>query len=398
MSARLLLLSFLLVTTSVKAQNSNLIVNNTQKPLIRLKDKISRYQTFVYTSDKLDMLIQNEYKKQNKENDRGIIGDLGKSFLNAGKGIAGGYVTSIIDVGVNSIAALLTRNANNKLKWEEMVRAENTYQQTLTTVEPINNFYAQTSLDGPMDPAGMNFNGIGCLRTVGNDTVFYISCHIDQGKINRIINHSKFELALDTLIIDPYQCDLPNSRFDTGFSFDQRNNLQMTIEMQLSSSWVNQWTQVQKDQELGKFILNIPINQSDLNAAGKLRYVRAENMPAKYKVTGESFIIPRSYMGYRDKNNSYYDSWGTGDYNITLLLKETCGITADYSKNWKDDWKKRQNAKNDESLLQRSWKTVSSQRWDELSKKWVITTLKAPADIINKELLKELDLPAAPKK
>lgn len=393
MKTPLLILLSALALGPVKAQHSNFIASAKGQ-----ERGTSRYQTFIYTSDKIDLLIQNEYKRQNKENDRGFLGDLGKSFLNAGKGIAGGYVTSIIDAGVNTIASLITRNANNKLKWEEIVKGENSYQEKLTTVEPINNFYSQASIDGPMDPAGMNFNGIGCLRTIGKDTVFYISCHIDETKISRIINHSKFELSLDTLIIDPYQCDLPNSSFNTKFSFDQRNNLQMTIEMRLTSSWVNQWTQVQNDQELGKFVLTVPVNQSDLDSSGKLRYVKSENTPAKYKVVGESFIIPRSYMGYRDKNNNYYDSWGTGDYNIELLLKESCGITAEYNKNWKDDWKKRQNARNDEGFMQRSWQTISSQRWDEISKKWVVTTLKAPADLINKDLLKELNLPAATKK
>lgn len=356
------------------------------------QSKIFRYETFVYTSNKIDLLIQDAYKKRTEQRDRGLLEDLGSSVLNAGKGIAGGYVTSLLDVGVNTIASLITKNANDKLKWEEVVKGENTYVETLTTVEPINNFYSRPSVDGPMDPAGMNFNGIGCLRTIGGDTVFYISCHIDESKINRIINHSKFELSLDTLIIDPYRCDLPNSTFDTLFSFDRRNNLQIAVDMHLKSSWINQWTQVQSNQELGSFTLSIPINKSDLDARRKLRYVKPENTPAKYKIAGESFIIPRSYMGFRDKNNNYYDSWGTGDYQVELSLKESCGITEAYRNGWKSDWKQRKNAKNKEGFVKRSWKMVSSQKWDEMGKKWVITTLKAPADIINKELLKELDL------
>lgn len=63
----------------------------------------------------------------------------------------------------------------------------------------------------------MKFDGIGCLRKEGNDTVFYISCHIDRNKINRIINHSKFELALDTLIICPTRSNLPNSVLNIPF-------------------------------------------------------------------------------------------------------------------------------------------------------------------------------------
>lgn len=362
------------------------------------KEKISRYETFVYTSDKIDILIQREYEKQKREKsqtgtDRGYLADLGKSALNAGKGIAGGYVTSVIDLGVNAIAALLTRSANDKIKWEEIVKAENMYQETLSTVEPINNFYSYPSFDGPMDPAGMNFNGIGCLRTVEGDTALYVSCHIDESKISRIINHTKFELSLDTLIIDPYQCDLPNSNFDTQFSFNQRNNLQIVIEMHLVSSWMSASPQLQKDQELGSFTISVPVNQTDLDAQGKLRYVRTTGALAKYKIAGESFIVPRSYMGYRDENG-YKESWGTGDYKVEISLKETCGVTNAYRNNWKADWKKRQEAENDENFVQRSWKTITSQRWNEISKQWVITTLKAPADMINSNLLEELNLSA----
>jgi hypothetical protein len=241
----------------------------------------------------------------------------------------------------------------------------------------------------------MNFNGIGCLRTIEGDTIFYISCRVDESKISRIINHSKFELSLDTLIIDPYRCNLPNSNFDAQFSFEQRKNLLITIEMRLTSSWINELTQLQKNQELGSFTINIAVSQSDLDSQGKLRYMKTADTPDKYKIAGESFIIPRSFMGFRDEENNFRNIWGTGDYKIELLLKETCGITDVYRKNWKADWKKRQNAEKDKSFVQRSWKTISSQRWDEISKQWVITTLKAPADIINNDLLEELNLPTS---
>lgn len=36
----------------------------------------------------------------------------------------------------------------------------------------MNDFYKETSFDGALDPKGMRFDGIGCLRKEGNDTVF----------------------------------------------------------------------------------------------------------------------------------------------------------------------------------------------------------------------------------
>jgi hypothetical protein len=245
----------------------------------------------------------------------------------------------------------------------------------------------------------MNFYGIGCVRTVDKDTVFYISTHIDEAKINRIINHSKFELSLDTLIIDPYKLDLPNSNFpDAAFSFDDRKDLQITVEMRLVSSWINELTQLQNNQELGSFAVNIPISKRDLDADGKLRCVMKSGEVAQYKIAGESFIVPRSFMGYRDEENNYKDSWGTGDYDVHIKIRESCGITESFRKQWKADWKRREDAENSENFVQRTYKMISSQKWNEITKQWVVTTVKAPADIVTNDLLETLGLPNAGKK
>ncbi|MDR1747326.1 MAG: hypothetical protein LBR49_08690, partial [Tannerella sp.] len=52
--------------------------------------KISRYETYVYTSDRVNVLIKNEYEKEKNKNagDRGLLSDLGMAALNASKGIA----------------------------------------------------------------------------------------------------------------------------------------------------------------------------------------------------------------------------------------------------------------------------------------------------------------------
>ena len=207
------------------------------------------YQTFIYTSDEL----ADEIAKQSEElgTSRGYLGDLFNASKEAGKGIASGYVTSFIDLGVNAIGALLTRNSRLKEDWEETVKKENVYQTQISTVSEVNDFYKQTSFDGAMDPKGMRFDGIGCLRKENKDTVFYISCHIDRSKINRIINHSKFELVLDTLIICPTHSNLPNSSLDIPFSFEERKNFTLSMNIKLLSSWMNEIVQLQMNQELG---------------------------------------------------------------------------------------------------------------------------------------------------
>ena len=350
------------------------------------------YQTFIYTSDEL----AEEIAKQSEElgTSRSYLGDLFNASIEAEKGIASGYVTSFIDLGVNAIGSLLTRNSRLKEEWEETVKQENVYQTQISTVSEVNDFYKQTSFDGAMDPKGMRFDGIGCLRKENNDTVFYISCHIDRSKINRIINHSKFELVLDTLIISPIHSNLPNSSLDIPFSFEERKNFTLSMNIKLLSSWINEIVQLQKNQELGEFSINIPVDQSVLDKKGYLRYVRNTNETPAYKVLGESFIVPRSYMGFRDENDNYKNSWGTGEYKLDIILKETCDVTDQYRNKWKEDRKRRKKKLPKENFFVSSWQTISNQRWDELTKSWVITTLKAPASIITKDVIDKLGLAA----
>lgn len=359
-------------------------------PFFGISQQQVEYRTFIYTSDDLaeEIARQNEIHRTS----RSYIGDLLGAGLEVGKGIAAGYVTSFIDLGVNAVGSLITRNSRLKEEWEKTVKAENTYKTQISTVSEVNDFYKETSFDGAMDPKGMRFDGIGCLRKEGKDTVFYISCHIDRSKIHRIINHSKFELILDTLIISPTRSNLPNTPLDIPFSFEERKNFTMSIHIKITSSWMNEIVQLQKDQELGEFSINIPVDTSLLDDKGFFRYVReAESQPA-YRIIGESFIVPRSYMGYRDENDNYKNSWGTGEYKLSIELQETCEVTDQYRENWKEDRRRRKEMQPQNGFFATNWQTVSNQHWDELMKAWVITTLKAPAGIITKDAINHLGL------
>ena len=347
------------------------------------------YQTFIYTSEDLALEIQ---QLSSERKSRGYLSDLFVASKEAVKGIGAGYVTSFIDLGVNAIGSLFTRNSRLREQWEETVNKENVYETQISTVSEINDFYKETSFDGAMDPKGMRFNGIGCLRKVDKDTVFYISCHIDRSKIHRIINHSKFELVLDTLIISPTHSNLPNTYLDIPYSFEERQNFTLSMNIKLTSSWMNEIVQLQKNQELGEFSVNIPVDQSILDSNGFLRYVRQHDDQPRYKVVGESFIVPRSYMGFRDTDDNFKNSWGTGEYKISIELRETCDVTQQYRDNWKQDRKRRKEMQSKENLLARSWQVISNQRWDELTQSWVITTLKAPAGIITKDVIEKLGL------
>ncbi|MFR7516731.1 MAG: hypothetical protein ACLUVY_05710 [Bacteroides uniformis] len=164
------------------------------------------------------------------------MGDLFNASKESVKGIASGYVTSFIDLGVNAIGSLLTRNSRLKMSGKKLYVLKMFIPLISALHQKYNDFYKETSSDGALDPKGMKFDGIGCLRKEGNDTVFYISCHIDRNKINRIINHSKFELALDTLIICPTHSNLPNSVLNIPFHLKKRKNFCFSMTMKLTSS------------------------------------------------------------------------------------------------------------------------------------------------------------------
>jgi hypothetical protein len=351
------------------------------------KGKITRYETFIYTNEQLLLPIQ-----MDEEDTRGFGSDLFKNIINPSKMSAVGVISSFVDFGVASLMSLFQKRAEEKKRWEETIKVESSYTETLSTERSINDFYSKTSVKSPMDPLGMQFDGIGCLREEDGDTVFYISCHINRDKLYRIINHSKFELTLDALIIDPYHCNLPNSTFDTVFSYDKHKDLRISLDIALISSWMNIQTMLQKEQILGNFSLKIPISEKDLNENGKLHYVRTEGEPAKYEIEGESFIVPRSYMGYRDTNGKYYDSWGTGEYCVNITLKEDCNFTDNYRKNWSKDYRARKKASQQGKFGENLWKIIKTQVWDNVGKKWVITTLKLPSDLLIEDMSKAMKI------
>jgi hypothetical protein len=357
-------------------------------------EKKESYKAFIYTDESLDQLIE-----QSKEVNRGDRSLLFDATTTAMKGIGMGYFTSVVDLGVNAVGAMIIQNSENHKKWREIVAAENKSSISIGTISGLKDFYSTNSFDGVLDPKGMTFNGIGCLRMEGADTVFYVSCHINKEKINSIVSHSKFELVLDNLIIDPRYSDVPNnSIYNTAFSFKDRNYLEVGLDIKIISSWMTSSATLQNDQQLGEFKLNLRISEKDLNQQGVLRYAHKENEPAKYSISGESFIIPRSYSGYRDENGRYKDCWGTGEYKVDITLSEACGVSSEYEKAWKPDWKKRKameaEKKKNGTLLEQACQFTRNQEWDALAKQWVITTLKAPVGVVTQDLNQRLGLPA----
>jgi hypothetical protein len=279
---------------------------------------IDQFQTIIYTDSLLLDDIMSTNASSNAVRGGGMLSQVLNSSINAARGIAGGYVTSFVDLGVDAIASLITRNSRLKQEWEQTVATENKWSMQIQTIQDVKDFYKERSDRGALDPKDMMFSGIGCLRMEGTDTVFFISCHIDQSKLDRIINHSKFELVLDTLKISPHHSHLPNTQLPIEFSYDERKDFTLTMNIKLYSSWYTAAIEMHDNIQLGEFTINIPVKEKDLANNGYLYYVRKDSEPSKYEVVGKSFIVPRSYMGYRNSSGQYNNMWGTGQYKLDI--------------------------------------------------------------------------------
>lgn len=301
--------------------------------------------------------------------------------------------------GVSTIASVTFATIVNAVKgrkdqWEKIVEKESMFEKQIVMLENIDDFYSMVSDAGALDPSGMSFNGFSCIQKRGSDTVFYIACHLDTSDyaVAKILKHSKFQLQLDSLVFNPLLCNLPNDNSRVfserkKFSFKERGSLTFAIDMDITSSWINQAVQIHNDVKLGNFAIRVPITEQSLDSDGVFRYVIGrQSNKADCSVIGDCFVVPRSYIGVRDEDGFYHDAWGTGQYKVSMTIKETCGISTEYQKNWKADWKSRPK----QSSLTHSIATSVKQTLNQNASSWVCSLTEAPIAYTKQQIAKAL--------
>ncbi len=309
----------------------------------------------------------NKVASNYRSHSRSILTDLGTSMLSGG-------VTAVVNVIGTEIINLTKIRSKQKRAWEEMRKKECTFVDSLQSVKGQNDFYSRQSNYGPLDPSDMNFDGITLRAHRDGQEFLRIVCHIDTTKFDHLFLHSKFHLIADTIVFNPYKSFLPNLRANrilqprsgdasqdeidywrtiSQFSFEEHRSPSINIKLEIYSSWINELVQVYQDVKLGTFSINIPINEQELNDSVYV-YCRekaiAEDKPT-IEVTGDCFVVPRSYMPVSANN----PSWGTGEYKMKVVLSEKCRYNpqSERSRDWHRDYKqlvKMQNngkAKND---------------------------------------------------
>lgn len=271
-----------------------------------------------------------------------FLGAVGIAALNA-------IVTQTSSLILNESMGGLQDGITRKSQWERMIKNECTFVDSLSYINGLQDFYSKGSPNGALDPSDFNFNGFTlCAQRDGKDVLrFY--CHVDISDegLCEIVDHSKFHLVLDSMYFYPYRCHLPNlmanqlclekgKEYDrrTTFSFEDRDNLSVCIQFTITSSWYNQAIMLARDVELGQFSIEVPIREDRLTD-GVFIYKNGMEGMEPLTIAGDCFIVPRSYMPLTGGT----PHWGTGEYNVKVVLTEHCSITKAVRDDWKTDYR-----------------------------------------------------------
>lgn len=292
---------------------------------------------------------------------RAFLADMAAIYRSSFAGQAVGAATSIVELGVG---AIVKAAESKQPRWEQAVKGESSFVRILPMQMEILDFYRNPSTSGPLDPTDLYFHGFGCRQVIeysdpdGNvreEEVFYLSCNVRTDSIGRMrmLNHSKFEVYVDSLRFNYAICDLPNDSLGVdagsriGFDFAKRKDLTFSVSATITSSWITQAMQVYTDEPLGRFDITAHIDPGMLDTDGIFTYSAAEAAgPKRVDVTGDCFLVPRSYVGSTDMR-TMQDAWGTGQYKVEMRIAETCKINRDYYMKdgkwdkdaWSPEWK-----------------------------------------------------------
>lgn len=177
-------------------------------------------------------------------------------------------------------------------------------------------FYDQLSTESVFDPVGMQFGGFTLIRTFRNeagqtDTALVARFELDTAQANEIINNSIFRIRLAEL-------DLRYAK--AKISKGQKKNLDLDFEITFKTSYGNEQGQLFDNITLGKFIFNVreaPMDKNDPEYRAfydKLKGTRLD---------GRSFIVPRSFGYYKDRNGNFQKAFSQGAYTIQAKITES---------------------------------------------------------------------------
>ena len=308
-------------------------------------------------------------------------------------------ITGLVEVTATEVVRMLNiRNAQKK-EWLAMIERECNYTDSISSIKGLKDFYSETSRLGALDPSNMNFDGISVRGMRDGHEVLYLSCHIDDSRLDHLFQHSKFCLVVDTLAFHPYECHLPNLGAngimlapgekpvrDNAFSYNEREHLRIGMEISISSFWVNEAITVQDNVELGRFKMEVEIPSGtevytySRAAIDRNRRLLAEGLAPEGEkldtsyvaMNGDCFVVPRSYMPVSGSESM----WGTGEYSMKVKFRESCRFAPDATRNekmkhWKKDYRQLRKMQKKGSGFTQYWRTVWKQNGNTMVKSMV---------------------------
>lgn len=276
--------------------------------------------------------------------------------------------TSVINVVASGFYDLFSIRSKQQRAWNEMRRRECTYLDSLQSIGGQCDFYEGTSAYGPLDPSDMSFDGITLTAGHRGKEVLFLVCRLDTSRFDELFTHSRFFLVLDSLAFYPYRSFLPNLSIDprlmrpsddvsqedidywhtiSRFDFDEMQSNSLHVKLDITSSWINELTQVFRDERLGEFSIDIPFDRNSLTDSVytySRRQALAEGARELINVSGGSFVVPRSFMPLEANR----PSWGTGEYKMKITLSQNCQYNRKGKRalDWKRDYKQLVKLKN----------------------------------------------------
>lgn len=297
-----------------------------------------------------------------------------------------GSVSALVDVVTTEIFNIAKYNKQRKQEWRRMIENESNYTDSISSIRGLKDFYSEPSLYGALDPSHINFDGITVRGVREGKEFMYMSCHIDRDRLDEIFSHSKFYLVLDSLSFFPYACHLPNVSAngirlmkqhqlerDNSFSFSERGNLNVGIDMEFTSSWFNEAIMLMQDVRLGGFKMNVKIPDNTIVYTYSRRQIEqnresgASADTAFIQIEGGCFVVPRSYMPLSNNQSQ----WGTGEYNVKVRFRESCKFNSDASvnekqKHWRRDYRQLRKMQQHGNRAQEYLRTIWQQQGNTL--------------------------------
>ncbi|MBL6963577.1 MAG: hypothetical protein ISR55_07130 [Bacteroidetes bacterium] len=231
--------------------------------------------------------------------------------INSARGV---LVMEGVNMAVNGIKMLI-QNEQNKYTAN--------YRTALSDIY----YYNFISEQGPFDFTGIKFSGFDILRQVqlkdGTiDTAVYISFVLDLDNPEDIINNSVFHLKVEDFVMKYCKAKIPGFRWYLPWTafFAKRKYVNVDMDISFSSSWVNDRSQIFRDEEIGRFFFDLRNVPVDYHSKEYQDY--AQNVIGR-KLYGFSYLVPRSNGNYVTYQNEIKNCYGKGQYNISAEITET---------------------------------------------------------------------------